>query len=138
MNVISKEVALEFCRLCDWAHYSWCMREYLARKNNEQTIALVNAANFSHWLSEITLEYVLLQVCKFHDPAVQQGSVNLTIDYIVRFGDWGSSTPHIKSLQKKLQELWPYLKSARNKMLAHYDPEALMTNEPLGGLDPFQ
>lgn len=138
MNPISVDVALKFCELCNWTHECWQTHRRLFDDNRNDDETIWGSMLFTERLSKITQEYVLLQICKLHDPAIQKGSFNITIDYFVRFGDWGSSEARIKELASQLNDLFEKLKSARNKMLAHHDLEALMSSEVLGGFPKGQ
>jgi hypothetical protein len=139
MNPISGDVAKEFCELCNWAYECWLTHKRLFDKNDHKERTLGKAEYFTARLSTITQEYSLLQICKLHDPAIQGGSLNITIDYIERFGEWGSDRDRIQGMLSKLRTLFEKIKSARNKVLAHNDLETLMHATTLGefpqGLD---
>jgi len=139
MNAISKDTALKFCELCNWAYESWLTHRRLFDDNRNTDETIGKAKYFTSRLSIITQEYTLLQICKLHDPAIQKNSLNNNIDYIVRFGDWGPDAAHIQKLASQLDELFEKLKSVRNKVLAHHDLDALMSSATLGefpkGLD---
>ena len=132
MEPISRDVALKFCKVCDWAYESWVTHKLLFddNKNAEHTIGKAKA--FTSRLSFITQEYCLQQIAKLHDPAIQRNSLNLTIDFMVRFGEWGERTAEIEKIQANLLALWERLKPARNKALAHNDLETFMADVPLG------
>jgi len=132
MTSISKDTALKFCELCDWAYETWVTHKRLFDQNTKTESTIGKAPDFTIRLSAITQEYSLQQICKLHDPAIQGESINLSIDYIVRFGDWGTQEQEIKSIQKRLSELWNSLKPARNKLLSHNDLYALMRGSALG------
>ncbi|SPF44044.1 hypothetical protein SBDP1_480027 [Syntrophobacter sp. SbD1] len=134
MNVISKEVADTFCKLCKWTYVAWITHKSLFDKNTNPEGTIGKIPYFTETLSKITQEYCLLQICKLHDPAKQRGSTNLTIDYMVRFGDWGSQAKGIKAIQKRLSALWDQLKRdcVRNKILTHNDLQTSVNNSPLG------
>lgn len=139
MEIISKDVALKFCKLCDWVYMSWVTHKTLFDDNRDPESNIGKAREFSVRLSLITQEYILQQISKLHDPAIQSDSINLTIDFIVRFGDWGVEEEYIKSLQNGLSELWQYIKPARTKTLAHNDLETIAYSSIIGsfkaGLD---
>lgn len=139
MNPISPDVAKQFCELCNWAYECWITHKRLFDENERAETTIGRVKYFTARLSVITQEYSLLQICKLHDPAVQKGAVNITIDYIVRFGDWGLDTDRINGYVRHLTSLFEKLKSARNKVLAHNDLEAIMGSAALGefpeGLD---
>lgn len=139
MNPISGDVAKKFCELCNWAYECWLTHKRLFDENDHTEKTIGKAKYFTTWLSTVTQEYVLLQICKLHDPAIQRNSLNITIDYISRFGDWGSDAEKIQKIVFRLTTLFEKIKSARNKVLAHNDLEALMNSAALGefpkGLD---
>lgn len=139
MKQISKEEALEFCKLCNWAYESWATHKQLFDNNINQSTTIDKFKYFTSRLSIITQEYSLQQICKLHDPACQNNSFNLTINYMVNFGDWGATLSEIEAIQKTLSELWKSLQPARNKALAHNDLETIMNKKTLGefpeGLD---
>lgn len=133
MNPISPDVAKQFCELCNWAYECWVTHKRLFDENVKTETTIARAKYFTSRLSVITQEYSLLQICKLHDPAIQKSAVNITIDYIVRFGDWGADTSEVKQHALRLAALFDKLKSARNKVLAHNDLEAIMGAAALGG-----
>lgn len=139
MNPISPDVAKQFCELCNWAYECWVTHKRLFDENAKTETTIARAKYFTSRLSVITQEYSLLQICKLHDPAIQKSAVNITIDYIVRFGDWGADANEINQRALRLAALFDKLKSARNKVLAHNDLEAIMGAAALGefpeGLD---
>jgi AbiU2 len=139
MNPISGDVAKKFCELCNWAYECWLTHKRLFDENDRTETTIGKARYFSERLSTITQEYVLLQICKLHDPAIQGSSFNITIDYIVRFGDWEADAERIQRIGFRLTTLFEKIKSARNKVLAHNDLKALMDSAALGdfpkGLD---
>lgn len=139
MNPISSDVAKQFCELCNWAYECWVTHRRLFDENVKAETTIARAKYFTSRLSFITQEYSLLQICKLHDPAIQKSAVNITIDYIVRFGDWGADISQINQHALRLAALFDKLKSARNKVLAHNDLEAIMGAAALGefpeGLD---
>lgn len=132
MDPISKDVALKFCKLCDWVYETWVTHKFLFDENKTPDKNIGKTPYFTHRLSIITQEYCLQQIAKLHDPAIQGNSLNLTVDYIVRFGEWGERADEIRKVHDKLLGLWERLKPARNKALAHNDLETLMADVALG------
>lgn len=139
MNPVSADVAKKFCELCNWAYECWLTHKRLFDENDRKGTTIGKASYFTARLSIITQEYVLLQICKLHDPAIQGSSLNVTIDYIVRFGDWGAAAARVRNIALRLATLFSKLKTARNKVVAHNDLEAFMDEAALGafpdGLD---
>ena len=131
MNQISKKTALKFCELCNWTYETFVTHNFLFDKNQTEEFNIRKFPYFFSRLSIITQEYCLLQIGKLHDPAKQRGSENLTIGYIVQFGDWGEKMGKIKRIEARLQKLGDHLKPARNKILAHSDLSTLLTNATL-------
>lgn len=132
MYSISQEIALKFCELCNWTYESWITHKHLFDKNDKKKETIGRAIYFTHRLSIITQEYCLLQIAKLHDPAIQNGFVNLTIEYMVKYGDWGIEKGTIESIQEKLSKLWLEIKHARNKVLSHNDLETIISDEAIG------
>ena len=139
MQTISKDTALKFCQTCNWAYESWVTHKLLFDENDNPESNIGKSVAFTNRLSTITQEYCLQQIAKLHDPAIQGNSINLTIDFIERFGEWGERKIDLKAILTRLQDLWQHLRPARNKALSHNDLEALMDGAPLGefpeGLD---
>lgn len=140
MNPISPDVAKQFCYICNWVYECWVTHKHLFDENTKTETTISKVKYFTQRLSVITQEYLLIQICKLHDPAIQKNAVNITIDYIIRFGNWGGAdTNKINQYALRLAALFDNLKSARNKMLAHNDLEAVMGEAVLGkfpeGLD---
>ena len=139
MNAISEDSALKFCELCNWVYESWVTHKIIFDKNKNPDANIRKVAYFAQRLPDITQKYSLLQICKLHDPAIQGKSPNLTIDYIVRFGDWGEEEPRVTKIVQELSEFYKKLKPARDKILAHNDYETHTLNTIQGvfpeGLD---
>jgi hypothetical protein len=132
MDPISKDIARRFCELCNWVYEVWVTHRYLFDENKTPEKNIGKSPYFTNRLSILTQEYCLQQIAKLHDPEIQGNSLNLTVDYMVRFGEWGERAEDIKRIQDRLQGLWERLKPARNKALAHNDLETLMTDAALG------
>jgi len=135
MEPISKDIAMKFCDLCNWTFESWVTHKLLFDDNKSPETNIGKAPYFTSRLSIITQEYCLQQIAKLHDPPVQGNSMNLTVDYIVRFGDWSEHAADIKGIHNKLLSLWERLKLARNKALAHNDLETLMADTVFGSFE---
>jgi len=131
-GAISKDTAIKFCELCNWVYETWVTHKRLFDDNKTPENNIGKSPWLTNRLSIITQEYSLQQIAKLHDPAIQGNSLNLTVDYMIRFGEWGERAEDIKRIQNKLQGLWERLKPARNKALAHNDLETLMTDAALG------
>ena len=132
MDPISKDVAIKFCELCKWVYETWVTHKILFDENKTPENNIGKSPWFTSRLSIITQEYCLQQIAKLHDPAIQGNSLNLTVDYMVLFGEWGGRADDIKRIHDKLLGLWERLKPARNKALAHNDLETLMADAALG------
>ncbi len=130
--VMNRDIALLFCKVCSWTYEAWVTRKYLFDQNDKEADTLEKAIAFFNRLSPITQEYSLQQIAKLHDPAVQMNDRNVSVDFVVRFGEWGDKEAEIKAIEKRLLEFWGHVKPARNKLLAHNDLEALLADEALG------
>ena len=132
VNPISQDTAVKFCELCNWVYETWVTHKFLFDENKTPEKNVGKSPSFTSRLSIITQEYCLQQIAKLHDPAIQGNSLNLTVDYIIRFGEWGEQADEIGKIHDKLLGLWERLKPARNKALAHNDLETLMADAALG------
>ncbi len=130
--VMNRDIALLFCRVCGWAYEAWVTHKCLIDQNDKQADTLEKAIEFFNRLSPITQEYCLQQIAKLHDPAKQYDNLNVSIDFVVRYGEWEDKKAEIKAIEARLLKLWKHLKPARNKLLAHNDLKALLANEALG------
>lgn len=132
---MTKEIAEKFCEACNWAYEVWVTHKNLFDLNSEPsaTIEKKHVIPFFNRLSIITHEYGLQQIAKLHDPAVTGKDQNVSIDFVVRFGEWGDQEDEIKAITARLLQFWGHLRPARNKLLAHNDLETILANEPLGG-----
>lgn len=132
MEPITEEVAAKFCRLCDWTYETWVTHKFLFDENKTPEKDIGKAVSFTNRLSTITQEYCLQQIAKLHDPTKQGKNFNLSIDYMVQYGDWGERTDQIESIHSKLSDLWKHLKLVRSKILAHNDFETIIVDAALG------
>jgi hypothetical protein len=104
-------IVTKFRDLCVWLHETWLLRKYLFDKNPDLSI-LQQPCNehFFCRLHTILQEYWLIQLAKLHNPAVQNNRVNLTLDYIIEYGNWDAETlRELKQLQKTMTALIPSL-----------------------------
>jgi hypothetical protein len=86
--------------------------------------------------SIISQEYLLQQISKLHDKAETCGRKNLTLDYVVRFGNWDVNTgDRLQSLREKMDQFESHLRLARNKRIAHNDLKMIEENVTLGAFD---
>ena len=130
---MNKDIALLFCQACCWTYQAWVTHKYLFDQNDDKADTLEKATAFFKRLLPITQEYSLQQIAKLHDPAVQKNNRNVSIEFVVKFGEWEAKEAEIKAIEARLSEFWGHLEPARNKLLAHNDLEALRANKPLGG-----
>jgi AbiU2 len=141
MSAHSKEVAKEFCVLCDWLMQSWAMRKHLFDDNPDlEELRRPRYAHFFYRLHTMTQEYWLHQLAKLHDPAVQGGSsghINLSVDYMVDYGQWDEETKGVLTdLRNRMLVLAKPIKDVRNKILSHNDLATILESRELGGFDP--
>lgn len=138
MDPLSPATARVFCEYCDWAHRCWMLRRSLYDDNPKQH--LLNRPRNKYLfvqLEKVLQEYWLHQVAKLHDPALQSGRRNLTIDYVVNHARWESRvSDDLVTLSASLEELSKAIRGARNRLLAHNDLEAILSQVNLGAFDP--
>jgi hypothetical protein len=81
MTAHSEIVVDEFCERCQWAYESWSTRRVLFDdKTRSAKLQTSKSGKALYRISEIMQDYWILQVSKLHDPASQQGQINLGID----------------------------------------------------------
>jgi hypothetical protein len=134
MTVLGPKVVEKFCKICNWAYESWTTRQTIFdnNPNRDQLEKSLGSESLSR-ISTITQEYVLFQIIKLHDPAVQKGDINLTFEYIINYGGWDQETVLIlNDLFSKLDKLAQYIRPARNKILSHNDLKSILDDVPLG------
>ena len=133
MAIMTEEVALKFCELCNWVYESWITHKALFENNRNKENNIGRCAQFTSRLSIVTQEYSLQQIAKLHDRAVQGASTNLTIDYVMTFGEWGERKDEVEEIAARLDGLKERIIPARNKILSHNDLITILENQPLGG-----
>lgn len=134
MQQISKLTAGKFCEICNWTFEVWITHRTLFEDNPNPQNNIEKFAPLWERLNIVTQEYVLQQISKLHDPVRTGKDINLSLEYILKFGCWPSDHD-IHNLYKKLQYLWDRLKTARNKLLSHHDLKAVIAGVPLGAFD---
>lgn len=132
---VTSEIASKFCGLSNWAYQCWLLHRVLFDTNNRSSHNIGRAKGFFVDLSIITQEYALLQLVKLHDPWKQFASQNLSIEFVVRGGNWGNDRVEIEHLASELEGLFHTLKPARNKILSHNDLETLLKDQTIGAFE---
>jgi hypothetical protein len=133
----SQEVVERFGQQCIWAHQSWQTRKYLF--DNESNISVFQQPHYEHFflrLSIILQEYWMQQVAKLHDPAGDLGKHNLTVDYMIEYGEWdGVTKAQLSELRDKMKPFATTMKKPRNKLLSHNDLATILSGADLGNFD---
>ena len=135
--------AQAFCNLCQWVYECWLTHsnlfECLPDRFQEEEIAPFKGYVETGYgrclgrLNEISHQYLILQIAKLHDPALQRGNENLSIDFFVRQKFWSDDElPTINGLASELDGLYKQIEEVRNKILAHNDRSVYVKGTPLG------
>lgn len=134
MTAHSTQVTQEFCKLCDWAYQVWLNhREMFDDNPRAEELQRSMGADALARLRTISHEYTLLQIAKLHDRVVVAGQVTLGIEYMVKYGAWGTETAtKLGLLDKKLNGFAEGLRTVRNKALSHNDLAAVLSGATLG------
>jgi hypothetical protein len=134
MTALSSEVVRRFCEYCGWTYRVWKARKIVFDDNSRvEELSKSRIPYYLEMLSMITQEYSLHQIAMLHDPAVQHGQINLTIEYVVKFGGWDSDVLNrLNGLKEDLDRFAGVIRSARNKILSHRDLETILAGKPLG------
>lgn len=131
---LDPQLTKDFLALCEWVHHAWLIHKSMETSPRIEALMKGRCKEFLHHLSRITQEYSLQQIAKLHDPAVQAGKTNLTLDYVIRYGNWDAPTAAaLSALRDEMERLVGLpVKQSRNKVLAHNDVETVI-NETLHG-----
>ncbi|WP_299267399.1 hypothetical protein [uncultured Psychrosphaera sp.] len=123
MSHHTEVVVKEFFKICDWLFQTYQMRKYLFDENpNVNKIRAPRHEHFFYRIQEVFQESWLHQLAKLHDPAVQGGNINLSLDYIIEFGGWNEEEKSkLCSCVKEMESISKSVKKARNKLLSHND-----------------
>jgi hypothetical protein len=85
-------------------------------------------------------EYIILQVCKLTDPAVDgRGNENLTVKFLTANADFSTDPAAAIELQARAESIEQFrsqLKPARDKIISHSDRKSILDGRPLGGTPP--
>lgn len=131
------KVVKQFEQQCIWAHQAWQTRKLLFDNNNDlPAFQQPHCEHFFYRLSIILQEYWMQQVAKLHDRAGKPGQHNLSVDYMLEFGDWEAVTgARLTALRNKMLPFATKMKMPRNKILAHNDVATITTATELGAFD---
>ncbi len=82
------------------------------------------------------VEYMILQVCKITDPAQDfRKNDNHTIAFLLKHYDFSSdptTNQRLNQLGGQIQAFRQMLLPARNKLISHYDRQAILAGQSLG------
>jgi hypothetical protein len=109
----------KFYDLCNRAYTVWRIHNLVFRDNpRKKELETSVAGNALEHFSIISQEAILHQISKLHDPAVQQGQINLGVEYMVRFGGWDKTTEaKLQELKGQLDELAKKIRPARETLI---------------------
>jgi hypothetical protein len=133
----SKTVVQEFCQECHKVHTYWQMCKYLFDENPD--VEMLKAPHYEHFFAVIKMslyESFVQSVVRLHDPAIQLGQPNLTVNYICDDFAWQTSTKtKLDMLRDQMASFVANLKPARNKFTAHNDLKTVMDQPLLAAFD---
>ena len=128
---MDRDIVEKFCGICNWTYQAWCMHKFLYDENPKVKSLMQSKHNgFFSRLSDITQEYSLHQIAKLHDPAMQRGKTNLTLEYILENGGWTQDIrDQLEAVKVQLDEFGKNLNAARNKVLSHIDLNSVLEDQ---------
>jgi hypothetical protein len=88
-------------------------------------------------LSQMSIEYMILQVCKITDQAKSGGKENLTTEFLLTHYDFTlepEKAQELKELNEKMRVFREKLRPARNKLISHSDRASIHDGHALGGV----
>lgn len=129
-----KETVKRFCDQCLWVKLVF--NEYcILYESGKARLELLEevAKHFFHDINKILVEYILLNMCKLTDPARSRQDDNLTVKYILKvIGPEATMQLDLDGLSKGIHSIRPYIRDARNKIIAHLDKNTLLSPGTLG------
>jgi hypothetical protein len=133
-NALTVDEVRAFCAVCSWVHEVWSLHRTFQDELPIHETLRHRHGYFLSRLSMVTQQYVLLQICKLHDPPVQgRRYVNLSVDRVVTCGEWNDDTrAELERLRTNLNRLYEDVKPARGKVLAHNDRDTALADVSLG------
>jgi len=128
MTYHSEKTIEKFFGLCDWLIQTYEFRKYLFDENpDEEELRDPRHEHFFYRIQVVFQESWMHQLAKLHDPAVQGGNINLTLEYIIEYGGWKQEfKDELMALKKRMDVLYPSIKVARNKLLSHNDYKTMI------------
>ncbi len=92
-------------------------------------------------INRIIVNYFLLEIAKITDPATSKYNKqeNFTVANIIQSIDWPRNViDELRRLNDFVNDFRRYVVDVRNKVLAHYDKDVLLSNAVLGGFPEGQ
>ena len=138
-----REEAVIFCDLCQYIFSIWVTYSNLL-ENIPESLEKERGINLNEFLetppgrcmrilNSTTLEHLILQIAKLHDPVITGKNENLCIDLFVSHLDWSNEEKTgIKKIREGLFRFYEFNIEVRNKILAHNDRGIFRTNASLG------
>lgn len=130
-----KEKAVK--RFCE--QYAWLrvvFDEYrILYENGRPRCELLDevARNFFRNLNRILVEYVLLDISKLTDPPRSGEDDNLTVKYILKLVNAEDRKElGLDDLSENIHSIRPYIREARNKLIAHLDTSTILSCKTVG------
>ena len=139
--------AQSFCNLCQWVYECWTTHSNLleclpTRLEEERSMPLPDFLETPYGrcldrLNVMSHEYIVLQIAKLHDPAIQGRNENLSISFFLNQDFWSEDEElAVREIATELEGLHAQIEDARNKILAHNDRTVFEKDLLLGGFRP--
>jgi hypothetical protein len=131
MTFHSKQTIEKFLGLCDWFIQIYEFRKHLFDENpNLEVFQGPRHEHFFYRLHVVLQESWMQQLARLHDPAIQGGSINLTLEYIIDYGGWDEEfRRELLAGKSSMEVLYQPIKVARNKILAHNDLKTMISSD---------
>jgi hypothetical protein len=125
----------KFCEKVFWLRQlNYIFRELIDDASSRSLLERTAHAFFLD-LNKIIIEYFLLEAAKLTDPATSLGGLreNFTLANLIETVEWPPDSLHeIKKLKRTVMSFRCYIKTARNRLLAHYDKSTVIKGYSLG------
>ena len=129
----AKHAVKRFCDQVFWLRIVRRMYKELFEMEDSLPLMKKTAWSFFEELNTILQNYLLLEMAKVTDPPKSGTKENLTVADLVLSVDWPPGVrERLGSLNEVTKGFRDHILEARNKLLAHLDKEAFLSQKPLG------
>ncbi len=131
---LGDDLVARFCNHCSWVYRVWSTFRIVFDDNpNVAEFDECHFASHLQMIADVNRDYLALQICALHDPALQLGRENFNVTRIAEDARWDETTrAQLGHLKEKMEGFAEHLRPARNRIVAHLDLRTFSANGVLG------